>query len=186
MAEENKLSLIQYLPEIYRQQAPGKESDFLERFLSIFDQLFDTLHDRIAAVHEYFDPDTVPDESTDDFIPWLAQWLSLDLYELLGEKNREFILKAVEFYKKKGTVDGISKLVELLTGKKCCVKEYMNNVFRTYGMEHVKDPLIETSPDEEEKCKTFYHKTSWTVNTADRSLLEKMGTHEDGGTWPFE
>jgi hypothetical protein len=95
----------------------------------------------------------------------LAQWLSLDLYELLGEKNREFILKAVEFYKKKGTVSGIADLVTFLTGKKCCIKEYMNNLFRTWGMEHG------TTQGGRGMCRT--------VDTANTELLAKIGTYDD-------
>ncbi len=179
MAEENQLSLLQYLPEIYRQQAPGKENDFFERFLSIFAHLFEKLDDTTARVHEYFDPGTVPapDELTDDFIPWLAQWLSLDLYERLGEKNKEFILKAVEFYKQKGTPQGLVNLVSFLTGRDCCVKEFMNNVFRSYGMEHKPKEIYNENQSEKEECRKFYHETSLTVDTRNLDLLAKMRTH---------
>ena len=172
LTRNERPSFLDYLPEIYRHE-PGKQ--FPDRFIALFETLFYDLKEKTAGTHKYFHPGTAPA----DFIPWLAQWVSLDLYELLGDRNRDFILRAAEFYKQKGTVPGIAELVSLLTGKKCCVKEYMNNVFRTYGMEHIHGLLIETSPDEEEKCVPFYHKASTIVDTTDRSLLEKIGTYED-------
>ena len=165
-------SLLEYLPEIYRNQA---QDNFLEHFLSPFASMLNEFDEKISSIPDYFDPATVPppDELTGDFIPWLAQWLSLDLYELLGEKNKEFILKAVEFYKQKGTPQGLANLVSFLTGKDCCVKEFMNNVFRSYGMEHV--PGIENNNQpEEDECLKFYHKTSRTVDTSKCDLLAKM------------
>jgi phage tail-like protein len=155
--------LLQYLPEFYQEKGPGKE--FLERFLSIFAAIINNIDETISAIPTNFDPLTAPD----DFIPWLAQWLSLDLYELLGEKNREFILRAFEFYKQKGTVPGIEKLVTLLTGKKCLVKEFTHNVFRSQGMESSdKNGVLVGN--------TGFSKT---VDTSNPVLLSKMGTHDD-------
>jgi phage tail-like protein len=161
MAEEHKIPLLQYLPELYQDQAQARKRDFLERFLSVFAHVLEGLERTISELPGYFDPLAAPDR----FYTWQANWVSLDLYELLGDKNRDFILKAVEFYKKKGTVSGIADLVTLLTGKKCCVKEYMNNVLRTYGMEHV-------SPQKSRGI-------SKTVDTSNPVLLAKMGAYDD-------
>lgn len=155
--------LLNYLPEIYREKGPGKE--LLEQFLGIFETVLNGIDEIIAAVPTYFDPEKAPD----DFIPWLSQWFSLDLYELLGERNREFILRAFEFYKEKGTVRGLEKLVTFLTGKKCRVKEFTNNVFRSWGMEHMEGPG---------KLKG-YTNMSKTVDTSDYNLLARMKTFED-------
>ncbi len=146
-----KSQLLIYLPEIYREKGPGKE--LLERFLGIFETVLNGIDETIAAVPTYFDPEKAPA----DFIPWLAQWLSLDLYELLGEKNREFILRAFEFYKKKGTAGGLEELVTFLTNKKCRVKEFTRNVFRSWGMDD----------------------TSRTVDDSDPGLLSRIGTFDD-------
>ncbi len=155
--------LLQYLPEMYREEGPGKE--FLESFLAIFEQVLNEFEETITDIPTYFDPLTAPRE----FIPWLAQWVSLDLYELLGEKNREFILRAFEFYKKKGTLQGIEHLVTFLTGKKCLVKEYTDNVFRTYGMESRQGahPM---------RGNVVMSKT---VDCSDQVVLSKLGTFYD-------
>jgi phage tail-like protein len=161
MAEEPKIPLLQYLPEIYQEKTRKARGDLLQDFLSVFAFVLEGLELTISELPGNFDPLAAPME----FYPWLANWVSLDLYELLEEKNRDFILKAVEFYKKKGTVSGIADLVTLLTGKKCCVKEYMNNVFRIYGMEHV-------SPQ-------MGRGISKTVDTANPELLANIGTYDD-------
>jgi phage tail-like protein len=155
--------LLQYLPEIYREKGPGTE--LLERFLGIFAAVLNGIDETIAAVPTYFDPEKAPG----DFIPWLAQWFSLDLYELLGERNREFILRAFEFYKEKGTVRGMEKLVTFLTGKKCRVIEFTNNVLRSWGMEHMEGPGVL-------RGRTNMSKT---VDTSDHNLLSGMKTFED-------
>jgi phage tail-like protein len=161
MTEEHRIPLLQYLPDIYQENAGKAGGDSLQRFLTVFAHVLGGLERTISGLPTYFDPETAPG----DFIPWLANWVSLDLYELLGEKNRDFILQAVKFYKNKGAVPGIADMVKLLTGKECRVKEFMNNVFRTYGMEH----------DNNQKGRGI----SKTVDTANRALLAKMGTYDD-------
>jgi phage tail-like protein len=171
-----RTSYLSYLPAIYQDDSAGR--DFLERFLSIFESEMYDLEETIARVPVLFDPSKAPER----FVPWLAEWVSLDLYQLLREKNREYILRAMEFYRQKGTVQGLASLVSFLTGKECCVKEYMNNVFRTYGREHEEAEEINCG-----KCRFFYHETSKTVNTSfdpakdqkENDLLAGMGTYID-------
>ncbi len=162
-------SYLRYLPAAYQKDEASR--DFLERFLSVFESRLYQSEETISRIPSYFDPLAAPD----DFVPWLAGWLSLDLYELLGEKNREFILRAVEFYKKKGTLSGLAELVSFLTGRRCCVKEYMNNVFRSYGMEHGEDE--ETM--EREGCERLRRRRSRTVDTGDLDLVAKMDSYFD-------
>ncbi|MCK4731571.1 MAG: hypothetical protein KAT65_03850, partial [Methanophagales archaeon] len=176
-----RLSYLRYLPAVYQEDSASKE--FLERFLSVFESALHDSEETISRLPTYFDPKAAPDE----FVPWLASWLSLDLYELLEEKNREFILRAVEFYKQKGTVSGIAALVSFLTGKKCCVKEYMNIVFRSYGMEHEGEGIVDISEcrkniertAETVICTKFHRETSKTVDTAKPDLLANMGKYCD-------
>lgn len=166
-----RLSYLRYLPSTYQEDAKSKE--FLERFLSIFETFLYDKEEIISEISKYFDPIAAPE----DFYNWLANWTSLDLYELLGEKNREYILRAVEFYKQKGTISGIANLVSFLTGKKCCVKEYMNNVFRSYGMDEGRENEKEEIDGWE--CTRFYRKVSKTVKTDDLKLLRNVGKYED-------
>ena len=177
-----RLSYLRYLPAVYQEEGASKE--FLERFLSIFESVLHGSDDTIYKIPTYLDPKAAPE----DFYPWLASWLSLDLYELLEDRNRDFILGAAELYKRKGTVSGIVDLVSLLTGNRCCVKEYANNVFRSYGMEHreevgTDDEMREcrrnTERVEDVECTKFYRKTSKTVDTTDPDLRASMGRYCD-------
>jgi len=168
-----RLSYLRYLPDVYQENR--ESSEFLERFLSIFESAQYESEEKISSIPLHLDPMAASVE----FYRWLASWLSLDLYELLGDRNREFILRAAELYKQKGTVSGIASLVSFLTGdKKVLVKEYMNNVFRSYGMEHYE--IDETYvPINGLRCKNYYHTTSHTLDTKNAQLMTKRGGYED-------
>ncbi len=179
------MSYLRYLPAAYQE----KETigNFQERFLSIFETIMAETGEIIIDLPRYLDPETAPPE----FYHWLAGWLALDLYELLGEKNRQFILRANEFYQQKGTVAGLENLVFFLTGYPCCVKEYRNNVFRSYGMEHDNEPAPATLADCREQserppsecpqaiCTRFNRVTSKTLETTDPELLDHRGQYCD-------
>lgn len=162
-------SYLRYLPPLYQEDPASKE--FLARFLSLFESVMYEREEKISEIPTCFDPMATPEE----FLPWLASWLSLDLYEPIRDKNRELILRAAELYKEKGTASGIASLATLLTGKRCCVKEYMNNVFRTYGMEHHD---VEEMVDEGE-CTKFHRTVSRTVDSANPGILAGMDTYRD-------
>lgn len=167
-----RITYLRYLPVVYQEDEESR--DFLERFLSIFETVLNKTEKMITDIPVYLDPEVAPGE----FIPWLSSWVSLDLYELLHEKNREFILRANDFYKMKGTVRGIAALVSFLTGiDKCCVKEYANNIFRTYGMDHTGENELEH--DDDSDCNRFFRKLSRTVDTNDRAAIENIGTYYD-------
>ena len=172
-----RLSYLRYLPEIYQEN-----SEFLEQYLSIFESALYDSEECISLIPLYFDPMAAPEE----FYRWLADWVSLDLYELLtDDEKREFILKAVEFYKQKGTLSGLSSLVSFLTkGKTCCIKEYKNNVFCSYQMKH--DSVFELEPDDlkckdnpgiRDKCTRFYRSTS---RTFVKNMMPNKGEYCDG------
>lgn len=111
-------SYLRYLPAIYQEDPSSME--FLERFLSIFETVFNDLETEISNIFKYFDPDTTPE----NFISWLASWMNMALDEgWEEEKKREFIRKAFFLYKFKGTPSGIEKIIEIYTGKKPIILE---------------------------------------------------------------
>jgi phage tail-like protein len=171
------LSYLRYLPAIYQEDAASR--DFLERYLSVYETQLHEIEETISNLPVYFDPMAAPDE----FLEWLASWLALDRYELLGEKNREFILRAFEFYKQKGTASGLANLVSFLTGRECCVKEYMNNVFRSYGREHYEAEESRNAG----RCFRFFHDVSKTVDTnPQHGMTSSMGKYLDGVHYIFD
>jgi phage tail-like protein len=114
-----RTSYLRYLPAVYQEDPIS--SEFLERFLSIFETAFYGLETEISSVFKYFDPDTTPES----FLTWLASWLNLGLEEDWPEdKKREFIRKASELYKLKGTPLGLQKLIKIYTGKTPLIIEY--------------------------------------------------------------
>jgi len=168
-----RLSYLRYLPDVYQENK--ESSEFLERFLSIFESAQYESEEKISSIPLHLDPMAASKE----FYQWLASWLSLDLYELLKDRNREFILRAAELYKQKGTVSGIASLVSFLTGdKKVLIKEYMNNVFRSYGMKHYETDETDV-PINGLRCKNYYHTTSHTLDTENAQLMTKRGGYED-------
>lgn len=172
-----RLSYLRYLPAIYQDDEDSR--DFLERFLSVFESMLYESDEIITNIPIYFDPMAAPA----DFLRWLASWLALDRYDLLDEaQNREFILRAMEFYRQKGTASGLASLITFLTGRECCVKEYMNNVFRTYGREH-KEAAEETSGG----CINAFHSCSKTVDTdPKKGLISEIGKYKDRLHYTFD
>lgn len=113
-----RISYLRYLPAIY-QENPAS-SEFLERFLSIFETVSGDLETRISQIYKYFDPNTVPQ----NFLNWLASWLNLAIEEdWQEEKKRQLIQEAYLLYKQKGTPSGIKRLIEIYTGKKPVILE---------------------------------------------------------------
>jgi phage tail-like protein len=114
-----RISYLRYLPAIYQEDALSR--DFLERFLSLFESVFYDLEIDISTITRYFDPDTTPPE----FLKWLASWVNMAIEEDWQEATkREFIRQAVRLYNMKGTVEGISRFIEIYTGKAPIIIEH--------------------------------------------------------------
>lgn len=60
------------------------------------------------------DPDGVP---AGDFLTWLGSWLDLKfLAEWPDGTRREFVRRAIELYKLRGTIAGLQEVLRLHTG----------------------------------------------------------------------
>ena len=89
----------------------------------------------------------------------------------------------MEFYRQKGTASGLASLVSFLTGRECCVKEYMNNVFRSYGREHHEADEIKDIG----QCQRFFHDRSETVDTdPQHGMISNMGKYLDRVHYTFD
>ena len=90
---------LKFLPAIY------SESDFLGRFLMIFESIMGPLEGMSDNLKYYFDPGTTPSE----LLPWLASWIDLVLDESWPlERRRRLVKSAVELYQWRGTRHGLS------------------------------------------------------------------------------
>lgn len=112
----------EYLPAIYRDYASC--GDFLRRLLSLCESFYVELEDQIDALPAFFDPAAVPAE----FLPWLADWLSLELDENWDEAlKRRLIGEAFEMFGQRGTVEGLRKALRIFAGVEAVIEEPILN-----------------------------------------------------------
>ncbi len=92
---------------------PGKDADFLRRFLLVFQTLGHEGEVRIAQRDRIVDPI----RSDPRFLPWLASWLDFDLDDRIPvTRRRIFLRRAVDLFRWRGTKHGIQEMVRTLTG----------------------------------------------------------------------
>ena len=120
------LSAPQALPPVQRPPHPASESiyshflpdlfqenDFLQRFLQIFEDIWEPLEQRQDHIELYFDPRTCPAS----FLPWLASWLGLSFNAHWPEaRRRRLLTQAIDLYKWRGTPYGLTRMLEVCTG----------------------------------------------------------------------
>ena len=100
-------SYLNYLPSIY------SESDFMGRFLMIFESILGPLENIIDNMAYYWDPDICPEE----LLPWLASWMGLDMDKSCPvERRRELVRSASYLFRWRGTRRGLREFLRLYTG----------------------------------------------------------------------
>ncbi len=106
-------SWIDHLPQIYRNS--DRDTHFLERYLGIFQTLYEELDEEIASASLHFDPESAEGE----FLSWLAGWLNIREVSVWTEAQlRQLLMEAVSLYRIRGTKEGLSRIIELYTGEK--------------------------------------------------------------------
>lgn len=106
-ALSQRSSYLKYLPALYA------DSDFMGRFLMIFESILDPIEDVINNIAYYFDPDTTPDE----LLPWLASWVNIMLDDTWPvERRRTLVKSAVQLYQWRGTRRGMSEYLRVYAG----------------------------------------------------------------------
>lgn len=110
-------SWIRYLPEIYQKE---DKSAFLERFLAIFQTIYEDFNERIREVSEQFDLDIAGGQ----YLSWLARWIDIsESYIWSEDQLRRLLKKGVPLFKKRGTRQGVIEFVSLYTGERPYVVE---------------------------------------------------------------
>ncbi len=104
----NHSSYLKYLPAIYQENDQSKR--FLEKFLAIFQNLYQKTDSEIQSFTKYIDSNATPNE----YLPWLSSWISLNLgKDWTPEKLRFFLKRAPEIYKKRGTKEGLVEIISI-------------------------------------------------------------------------
>jgi phage tail-like protein len=111
------------LPGVYREDPIA--SDFLERFVSLFDaslEDFDRVIERFPAL---LDPVAAPVEA----LPWLGTFLDIALDPAWSVETRRAILaEAPELYRRRGTPWALARAIALATGTVPAIRELGSSV----------------------------------------------------------
>ncbi len=148
--DETRLSsYLDYLPAVYRRPELG-------RFLLAFEQI---LHGGISTAEpgqagpgddvglsqlldglaDFFDPTTAPSR----FLPWLATWVDFPLWEEWDEDlQRQFLSRAVQLFRRRGTKEGLAELLRIYTGLPVTITEPAPHHFEVELM--LSDPKLVT------------------------------------------
>lgn len=104
---ETRSSYLDFLPGIYQ------DSEFLGRFLLIFEHVLSPIERTVGNVSHFFDPDLTPP----DLVPWLGSWLGVVVdARIPEERRRELVRAAPELFRWRGTRRGLREYLRLYTG----------------------------------------------------------------------
>jgi phage tail-like protein len=110
--------LAELLPGVYResfideQRRTARES-FGSRFLAAFDDVLAPVLATLDNLEAYLDPGTTPE----DFLTWLGTWVAAPVDQAWGiDRRRDFVARAAELYRRRGTAAGLREHVAIHTG----------------------------------------------------------------------
>ncbi|NJN84071.1 MAG: phage tail protein [Caldilineaceae bacterium] len=115
-----------YLPELYQELLfgpaadesigdgkPLSAADFLERFIDNFEGILTPLEERIADAWLLTDPRGAPDAA----LEWLGSWIGMAYSSAHPAATRRTLLaNAPELFRRRGTLAGLAKTLEIVTG----------------------------------------------------------------------
>ena len=111
-------SWVARLPEIYFQ---ADTDGFLDRYLGIFQSMYEDMDRRIGAIPRLLDVDAA-DEA---FLVWMAEWLDFDEGYIWSKTQLKWLLKhAFGLSRIRGTRQAIEQFVWLYTGERPVVAEW--------------------------------------------------------------
>jgi phage tail-like protein len=113
-----RVSYLDLLPRVYRRDADS--ATFLERFLALFEFVLTGVEDRYEWFARALDPRAAPQ----DVIDWLALLIDLTFDPSWPlQRRRALVAAAMDLYRQRGTLAGLSRYVEIYTGIQPAISE---------------------------------------------------------------
>lgn len=124
MPEPSKRGTIRGLntPVPLRQRLPGvlQDDEFIQRFVTAFDDAYAPIFASLDSLTCYFDPHLAPR----DFLDLLATWVGVELDDSWSlEQRRAVIAGAALVHRRRGTVRGIQEALSVGLGAEVDVKD---------------------------------------------------------------
>ena len=106
--------MVERLPSVYQ------EDDFTHRWLGALDTVLAPVFASLDCIDAYFDPHLTPD----DVLAWLGGWVGAVVDDEWPEaRRRALVAELSDLHARRGTTDGISRLVALCSGRSVEVVE---------------------------------------------------------------
>jgi phage tail-like protein len=101
------VSIGELLPGVFQ------DDHFAMRWCEGLDEILAPIFATLDCLDAYLDPQLTPG----DFLDWLGQWVGMALDENWPiERRRAAVAHAIELFRMRGTVTGLTRHVEVLTG----------------------------------------------------------------------
>ncbi|MDE7435151.1 MAG: hypothetical protein K2N01_04960 [Lachnospiraceae bacterium] len=135
-------SFLSYLPAIYQ---TGGEEDFLERFLGMFEAVYQNINEKIADSARQLEPMSAEPE----FLYWMAKWVGISNAHLWQvEKLRLLLQGIVRKNLIRGTREYMEYMIGIFTGERPFFVEYGDieqykgneNAYRSLRQSYVHGP----------------------------------------------
>lgn len=116
-------SYLDMLPAVYSRAEADRDpvgSLFLERYLALFENRFtsmETTYEQLSSLLNI-------ESTNEEWLTFLSTWMGLILdpsWDVM--RRRRLLLEAMELFQKRGTREGISRYLEIYTGKKPVILE---------------------------------------------------------------
>lgn len=162
-----KNTWMNYLPDIYQEDEQG--CSFVERYLSIFQSLYDGVTAEISRISEYFDIDCVNGK----FLIWLSEWLAIEDSFLWKQEQLKYILNhAMELYQKRGTVFYLKEIIKIYIDREPYIVEH--HQIQPYMTEQKKAEILTRLYGESSYIFTIIIKTEHKMTRAELRVIERL------------
>lgn len=104
-------NVLDLLPAFWQRVPANAEK--MGRFLALFEAELTRTDALIRHLHYMFDPRSTPTEA----LEWLASWVGISLDSRIPlDARRTLVREAVELFQKRGTVEGLKRVIEITSG----------------------------------------------------------------------